>query len=203
MSAASDRHSLPLGAIRPCAPTRVLRPPSGDGWTHEVKADGYRIIARRDAGEVRLLSRPGRDWTRAFPRIARALGSLPRDVILDGEAIVLDANGHPDFHALRGRERRNALLLAFDCLAADGVDLRRAPIEERRGVLRNALRTAPDGLRLMEPFRGDGAAIFAHACALGLEGIVSKRAGSHYTCGPSLAWLKTLNPAYSRTRSAN
>ena len=199
MSAASDRHSLPLGAIRPCAPTRVLRPPSGDGWTHEVKADGYRIIARRDAGEVRLLSRPGRDWTRAFPRIARALGSLPRDVILDGEAIVLDANGHPDFHALRGRERRNALLLAFDCLAADGVDLRRAPIEERRGVLRNALRTAPDGLRLM----GDGAAIFAHACALRLEGIVSKRAGSHYTCGPSLAWLKTLNPAYSRTRSAN
>jgi bifunctional non-homologous end joining protein LigD len=119
-----------------------------------------------------------------------------RSCVLDGEAIAVDENGLSIFDALRYRRRdRDAVLCAFDLLELDGEDFRLRPLENRKATLADLLRGVPDGLAFNVHFLGDGAAIFAHACALGCEGIVSKRLGSHYRSGRVDHWLKIKNPA--------
>jgi bifunctional non-homologous end joining protein LigD len=178
----------------------VAKPPTGPGWLHEVKYDGFRLLGFKDGERVRLWSRRGADFTERFPRIAEAVRRLlPAErALLDGEAVVFWPDGLSDFAALltkRGGEK--ATLVAFDLLSLESEDLRLRPIEERREAL-SALVAGLDGVLFSEAIEADGALVFAKACELGLEGIVSKRAGSLYRSGPSRQWQKCKNPAFVR-----
>jgi bifunctional non-homologous end joining protein LigD len=180
-------------------------PPSGDTWVHEIKHDGFRVIARKDGERVRLYSRPGNDLTYRFPLIVEALASLrSRSCIIDGEAVCCDEDGMPSFDRIRYRRYdASVFLYAFDLIEVSGDDLRREPLEVRKATLKSVLAKAGPGLRLNEHIEADGPTVFAHACKMGLEGIVSKRKGSPYRSGRSPDWLKMKNPnAPAVTREA-
>ena len=180
-----------LGIIEPCLPSPAKAPPSGPGWLHEIKHDGFRIMARRDGAGVRLITRHGHDFTARFP--VSALSA--RSFLLDGEAIVTDERGLAVFDLIRHHcHGDDALLIAFDLIELDGEDLRRAPIEQRKRTLAKLVRRPHAGIVVNEVFEGDGDILFAHACKLGCEGIVSKRLGSVYRSGRSRYWLKVKNP---------
>jgi bifunctional non-homologous end joining protein LigD len=131
-----------------------------------------------------------------FPLAAAAIEALPvRSCVIDGEAIVCDDNGLAVFDLIRGHATNaSAILCAFDLLEVNGEDIRREPIEDRKRRLSGLLRLPHDGIALNEAFSGEGAVIYKHACALGCEGIVSKRLGSPYRAGRSAHWLKIKNP---------
>jgi len=118
---ARDRRQPP-GFIRPAQPVLSDKIPTGPEWIHELKWDGYRIVARRDGKRVCLWSRSGRNWTDAFPAIVAAIKRLPVGAVtIDGEAVCLLPDGRPDFHALRAKQAcRDARLVAFDLLEVDG-----------------------------------------------------------------------------------
>ena len=189
----------PTSFIQPCQPTLVANPPAGPGWLHEVKHDGFRILARKQGERVEVWSRRGALFRDRFPRIAEAVGALPVDnALIDGEAVVFLPDGHSDFAGLltkAGGER--ASFVAFDLLGLAADDLRQRPLEERRDALAQLVRGV-DGIVFSEALATEGAIVFAHACKLGLEGIVSKRAGSRYRSGTSRNWLKVLNPEFQR-----
>jgi len=183
------RHS-----IRAC---RVAeRPPVGADWIHEIKHDGFRILAHRQGRAIRLLSRNGHDLASRFPLIVEAVRSLPvQSCVIDGEAIVTDDKGLAVFDLLRERRHHvGAELCAFDMIELDGEDLRRTRIQERKRTLTKLLDRFQPGIVTNEYFEGDGAIIYKHACALGCEGIVSKRLGTPYRAGRSAHWLKIKNP---------
>jgi bifunctional non-homologous end joining protein LigD len=183
--------------IEPCLPSPAKRPPVGPDWFHEIKHDGFRILARRDSAGVRLISRHGHDFTSRFPLAAAAVAALPANsFLIDGEAIVTNAKGLAVFDLIRRkRHGDDALLIAFDLIGLDGEDLRRSPIEHRKRKLAKLVRGPHPGIVLNEIFEGDGEVLFKHACKLGCEGIVSKRLGSRYRSGRSPHWLKIKNPA--------
>jgi bifunctional non-homologous end joining protein LigD len=192
---ARTRLVLP-GFIGPCLPSPAERPPSGAGWLHEIKLDGFRLLARRDIAGVRLFTRRGMDWTDRYSSIAGAVAALRcRSCLLDGEVVICGADGIPIFDRLRYGRQGEALLCAFDLLELDGQDLRREPIETRKAMLAKLLRKAPVRLQLSEHIQEPGDIVFRHACKLGYEGIVSKRLGSAYISGRSRHWLKLKNPA--------
>ena len=183
--------TLPAGFIAPCLPMTAPRP-SGPLWLHEVKHDGFRVIARRDGERVRLYSRPGNDLTNRFPLIVEAMARLP-SCTLDGEAVACDDSGVASFNLLLHRKRDDhAFLFAFDLIELDGEDLRRQSLERRKFKLHRLLAHAADWIDGSEV---DAATVFEHARSLGLEGIVSKRKGSRYVSGRSPYWLKMKNPA--------
>jgi bifunctional non-homologous end joining protein LigD len=183
------------GFIEPCLPTKTDKLPSGGQWLHEIKHDGFRIIARKDGDRVRLC--PGNDFTRRFPLIAEALTGLrSRSCIIDGEAVACDDNGLASFERIRYRQHDgNVFLYAFDLIELNGDDLRRDPLQVRKATLASIVAKARPGIRFNEHIEGDGPTVFAHACKMGLEGIVSKRKGSAYRSGRSPDWLKMKNPA--------
>jgi bifunctional non-homologous end joining protein LigD len=172
------------------------RPPSRDGWIHEIKFDGYRIQMRVLDGEVTLKTRKGLDWTAKYPAIAKAAGKLP-DVIIDGEICALDENGAPDFAALQAAlsEGKTDLLVyfAFDLLFEGGDDLRTRPIIDRKERLQRLLSKAGNDarLRFVEHFEAGGEAVLRSACRLSLEGIVSKRGDAPYVSGRTDTWVKS------------
>jgi bifunctional non-homologous end joining protein LigD len=191
-----------VGFIRPCLPSPAQRPPCGPDWLHEIKHDGFRIMARRDGTGVRLYTRNGYNFADRFPRIVEAVSNLPvRSCFIDGEAIVIDERGLSVFDLLRYRRHDNiAVLCAFDLIEVDGKDLRGAPIEERKHALAEVLRRERNGVVFNVDYDCDGTIIFKHACAFGCEGIVSKRLGSPYRSGRFEHWLKTKNPAAPSVR---
>jgi bifunctional non-homologous end joining protein LigD len=205
MSLRSERTRPGLGIIEPCLPSPAKAPPSGPGWLHEIKHDGFRILARRDSAGVRLITRNANDFTDRFPFIATAVAEPPvKSCLIDGEAIVCDENGLAVFDLIRrhGAGER-AVLSAFDLLELDGKDLRRRPIETRKAVLAKLLNGSHLSLVLNEHYEEDGEIVFREACKLGCEGIVSKRLGSIYRRGRSPLWLKVKNPnAPAVTREA-
>ena len=188
--------SRPLapGFIEPCLPTPSDRCKSGPDWVHEIKHDGYRLIAWRTGDRVRLYTRRGFNWADRYPRIREALRSLPvRSITIDGEAVVSTADGKSDFDKLHsGAYDASVFLYAFDLIELDGEDLRPAPLERRKGKLENLLGHS-DGIMFSEHLDGDGATIFAHTCKLGLEGIVSERRDLPYRSGRCRAWVKIKN----------
>ena len=188
--------------IEPCLPSPGKRPPAGPGWIHEIKRDGFRIMARRDGAGVRLLTRKGNDFSRRFPLVAAALAALSaRSCLIDGEAIVTDQKGLAVFDLIRGRQpSAAAVLCAFDLLELDGEDLRREPIETRKSTLKSLLRGKHAGIAFNAHFIADGAIVYRQACALGCEGIVSKRLGSSYRSGRADCWVKVKNPAAPAVR---
>jgi bifunctional non-homologous end joining protein LigD len=153
-------------------------------------------MARRDSVGVRLLTRNGHDWADRYPAIVEAVNQLKaRSCLIDGEAVVCDANGLTVFERLRyRRDDRSVFLFAFDLLELDGADLRREPLETRKATLASLLRGSLPGLRLNGHLTHPGDVVFRHACKMGLEGIVSKRLGSRYRSGRSPDWLKFKNP---------
>jgi bifunctional non-homologous end joining protein LigD len=146
-----------------------------------------------------VLSRRGALFNDRFPRIAEAVGAVPvANALIDGEAVVFLPDGHSDFAGLLTKARgERASFVAFDLLSLEADDLRQRPLEERRDALARLVHGAA-GVRFSEALSADGALVFAHACKLGLEGIVSKRAGSRYRSGTSRNWLKCLNPEFHR-----
>jgi bifunctional non-homologous end joining protein LigD len=189
----ADRSPRPF---EPCLPRPATQPPAGSGWIHEIKHDGFRILAHRQGRAIRLISRNGHDLAGRFPQIVEAVGSLPvHSCVIDGEAIVTDDKGLAVFELIREhRHRVDAELCAFDMIELDGEDLRRTRIEERKRALAKLLGRFQPGIVVNEYFEGDGAIIYKHACTLGCEGIVSKRLGSPYRAGRSDHWLKIKNP---------
>jgi bifunctional non-homologous end joining protein LigD len=194
--------TLPAGFIAPCLPTKTTTLPSGSQWLHEIKHDGFRIIARKSDARVRLYSRPGNDFTRRFPLIVEALERLrSRSCIIDGEAVACDDNGVASFDLIRHHRANDSVFLyAFDLIELNGDDLRRDPLEVRKATLASILAKARPGIRFNEHIEGDGPTVFAHACKMGLEGIVSKRKDSAYRSGRSPDWLKMKNPACSAVK---
>src|SRR6185436_18174357 len=190
------------GAVRGVLPrtqplalaTVVEAPPDGDEWLHEIKHDGYRIVARLGEGEVQLVSRNGKDWTKEFPQVARAVLRLPAGtVLLDGEVAAVLPGGATSFQALQRRAMAGAAPLVyfvFDLLHLDGWDLRGVRLEERKTVLRRLLGSAPPALCFSDHVRGQGPAFFEKAREAGLEGVVSKRANAPYREGRGGDWRK-------------
>jgi bifunctional non-homologous end joining protein LigD len=162
---------------------------------HEIKLDGYRLMARIDRGRVKLLTRKGLDWTSKFPPLRKALEGLPVvTALLDGEVVVESESGAPSFTELQaelsaGRSDRFRYYL-FDLLHLDGMDLRGAPLLERKAALARLLDGHSGTLALSEHFEGGGATILEHACRLGLEGIVSKLKTGTYRSGRTKSWIK-------------
>jgi len=191
-----ERRRAGPGFSEPCLPSPAKAPPSGPDWIHEIKHDGFRLLVRRDAAGVRLITRNGHDFTSRFPFIAFAAGAVKaRSFVIDGEVIVPDDTGLASFELLR-RQRANAEAVhcAFDLLELDGVDLRTSPIETRKSRLARLLRGAHEHLVVNAHYEADGAIVYRQACRLGCEGIVSKRRGSLYRSGRSPHWIKVKNP---------
>src|SRR5262245_31087059 len=195
---------LPPSFIPPCLPTKASTPPTGEAWLHEIKHDGFRVIARKDGDRVRLYSRPGNDLTDRFSMIVAALAGLRvRSVIIDGEAVCCGDDGVPSFDRIRYRRHdASVFLYAFDLIELDGIDLRREPLDTRKTTLASLLKRAAPGLRLNAHIEADGPIVFAHACKMGLEGIVSKRKASTYRSGRSPDWITSKNPACEAMRRA-
>src|SRR5246127_4796312 len=128
------QRSLPTRVIAPCLPTKTDKLPPGDGWLHEIKHDGFRVIARKTGAQVRLYSRPGNDLTYRFPLIVETLSRLrSRSCIIDGEAVACDDNGVTSFNRVRYRHHGESIFLyAFDLIELNGDDLRPDPLERRR-----------------------------------------------------------------------
>jgi bifunctional non-homologous end joining protein LigD len=173
-------------------------PPSGPQWVHEIKYDGYRIQARIDGNNIKLLTRNNLDWTARFNGIAAALKELRLgSALLDGEIVVEDANGIPSLGYLQAdlKEGRQDRLRyhVFDLLYCDGFDLTRASLLDRKEVLEQILRQVPADfpIRFSEHLEQDGRTMFEHAGRLGLEGIVSKRKDLPYRAGRGDHWIKS------------
>lgn len=184
------------GFVEPMMPTLVEKPPEGPDWLHEIKYDGYRtqIVIAGKTG--RAFTRRGLDWTKKYQRIVDAARELGRDCHLEGEIIVQDAAGRPDFNALRSDIERGAggrlILYAFDLLSLDGEDLRARACEARRALLSDLLGSpaASFPIHFSEAHSGPGQAFFSAIERMNLEGMVSKKRNSPYRSGYTKAWLK-------------
>ena len=153
-----------LGFIEPQIPTLTDQPPDGDGWIHEIKHDGYRLLVL-DGRSVRAFTRNGHDWSDRYPGILAAAARLGcRSAVLDGEVIVQAARGASDFEALQQAIRRrphSLIFYAFDILHLDGNDLRRLPLIDRRAKLKKLIGEEGAGaMQFSQEFVGDGAALF-------------------------------------------
>jgi bifunctional non-homologous end joining protein LigD len=178
--------------------TLVKAPPSGEEWWHEIKFDGYRIGCRVDDRGVTLVSRNGKDWTAQFPEVVAAVRALKlHDALLDGEIAVLLPDGRTSFQALQnamhqGDVRATLVYFVFDLLRASGQSFEDEPLSARKARLERLIGSRRNGrIRLSEHIAGDGGALLARACALGLEGIISKRADRPYHHGRNSDWVKS------------
>ena len=183
------------GWVAPQLATLVGAAPDGSDWVHEIKLDGYRVLARIERGRVRLLTRNRQDWTERFPAVAEAAAALPvKEALLDGEIVALDRSGVSSFQALQqgveGKGGWSLAYVAFDLLFLDGQDLRGRPLVERKKALARLLRGRRGRLRYSEHFDAPGPEVHQRACRMHLEGIVSKRKEAPYVGGRGQAWLK-------------
>jgi bifunctional non-homologous end joining protein LigD len=183
------------GFIGFCDPAQRDRPPDGEGWGYEIKADGYRVQLHLRPDETKVYSRTGLDWTEEFGPIAAAAGRLKaQSAVIDGEAVVYGSNGLPDFQQLRrelGKRTSDRLRYhAFDLLYLDGYDMRSASLERRKALLQRLLTNAPSTFVFVEHLEANGNEIFRNACRMGLEGLVAKRLDAPYRSGRQDAWIK-------------
>jgi bifunctional non-homologous end joining protein LigD len=183
--------------IPPQLAQSVDRPPTGGGWAHEIKFDGYRTQLRIEGGAATLKTRKGLDWTKRFGAIAAAAKGWP-DAIIDGEVVALDDSGHPDFAALQVAlsegKTKDLVFFAFDLLFEGGRDWRADPLSARKGRLQELLAgqgaDATSAIRYVEHFEEAGDAVLRSACRLSLEGIISKRLDAAYQSGRTDRWTK-------------
>ncbi|WKZ33208.1 MAG: DNA ligase D [Thermodesulfobacteriota bacterium] len=185
--------------MRPALATLVDAPPSGGGWVHELKYDGYRILAEIREESVRLITRNGNDWTDRFQSIAGALSRLfLKEAWLDGEVVAIGEEGITSFeglqHALAMRTDEGLIYMLFDVLYYNGYSLMEAPLYERKLLAESILKSERADSRLLRfsgHVEGKGPEFFEHACTYRIEGIISKKRDSSYVEGRSRSWLKT------------
>jgi len=187
----------PPADLAPQLATAADTAPAGDGWLHEIKYDGYRLLCRIEGGRARLISRNGKDWSERFPSVVRAAESLPaRDAVLDGEVAVVRPDGRTSFqdlqNALSGETRGGSLrFFLFDLLFLDGANWMDVPLERRKERLAALLDgSSPETLQYSDHVVGNGPAFHRQACGYRLEGILSKRRDAPYRPGRSRDWLK-------------
>ncbi len=181
-----------LGFIEPALATSMDKVPSGDRWIHEIKFDGYRVQVHLVNEAVKVFTRRGHDWTKRFRKVADDAWHIGAgSAIIDGEIVVPTADGTTDFSVLQNELKGKStkiVLVAFDLLYLNGNDLRKLPLIERKKHLKKII----DGsdIQFSERFEFDGKEMFAHACKVGLEGVVSKVRDSHYPTGRGRDWVK-------------
>ena len=185
---------LPFKKSKPMLATLVKKALSGKEWIHELKLDGYRILAFLERGKARLLTRNGKDWSDKVPELIETLEEWnPGNLVLDGELVVMDENGRSDFQALQSYfkkpENKNVDYVIFDLLAAGDEDLRPKTLLERKALLEQLLRDSPAGLHFSS--HTEGSAIFDKVCEADMEGIISKKKDSSYHPTRSKDWVKT------------
>ncbi len=180
--------------IAPQLATLATDPPQGPDWLHEIKYDGYRAIAAVSSDRCRIYTRSGQDWTDKFAPVADALRQLKiKSAVLDGEIVVLDEHGRSSFQLLQRSLKDGSgplTYFVFDILELDGRDLRDQPLKRRKEILRKVLKAPYDVIRYSEDVTGHGERVFAQACRLGLEGIVSKESDKPYQSRRTKSWLK-------------
>ncbi|WP_259671892.1 non-homologous end-joining DNA ligase [Rhizobium sp. NLR17b] len=191
--------------VEPALAELKAHPPKGDQWSWELKWDGYRLAVHIEPQGVRILTRRGHDWTHRFPDIAEAARALgPATMIIDGEAVVLDDEGRPDFGLLQqslgasgksaGNRASDAILYAFDLIYLDGHDLRGVEYRSRRHLLEDTLSGSTGdvngAIRLSETINADPVVLLENVCRLGLEGIVGKNLDQPYRSGRTGDWVK-------------
>lgn len=184
------------GFVQPQLATLVSEAPDGNEWLHELKFDGYRMLVHITPGEVRFWSRNGKDWTEKFRNLIKVLKALPLNTaILDGEVVVVDKKGRSSFQSLQqsmSSAGATFVYQVFDVIYLDGYSLTRTTLVDRKAVLESLL--APDKsrgqLRYSDHVVGNGEKFFTQACEYGIEGIISKRAGSAYESTRNKNWLK-------------
>lgn len=191
----------PLAFIPPSEPVEQSAPPSGKGFVHEVKFDGYRLQLHKHGDDVVILSKNGKDLTARFRSIANALSAVKvKSCIIDAEGVALDAQGLPDFRALVGGQKHGKVAWCFDLLEIDGRDMRPFPLVTRRVRLQALLKRAGEEcLRYSDNFP-DAVALLAKLDSMKLEGIVSKKADQPYVSGKNRGWIKVKCHAW---RAAN
>jgi ATP-dependent DNA ligase len=164
------------GFIEPALATSIERVPNGTRWIHEIKFDGYRVQVHLINGAVKIFTRRGNDWTRRFRKVADDAWHIPAgSAIIDGEIVVPAADGTTDFSVLQNElkgKSKNIVMVAFDLLYLNGYDLRKLPLIERKALLKKTI--SGTDIQFSESFEIDGRQMFAHACKVGLEGVVSK-----------------------------
>jgi bifunctional non-homologous end joining protein LigD len=183
----AEATALP-GWIKPQLTKLVDQPPDGPDWLHEIKFDGYRMHARLDRGTVRLLTRTGLDWTRKYLGVAAAIASLPaRQAYLDGELCGVRPDGTTSFSLIQNASDTGngdtLVFFLFDLLHLNGESIGARPLQERKERLRVLLSGKGSPLHFSDYQIGRGRAFYDHACALKVEGIVSKRADAPYAPG--------------------
>ena len=179
--------------------TLAATPPKGDEWLHEIKFDGYRLLAFFADGEVRLQTRNRHDWTHKFPSIYASVGKFKvQSVVLDMEAVVLDHAGKSSFQAMQqalgdGGNRQSIEAYVFDLLYLDGTDLTAKTLISRKKILENLLKKSGDSrnLHYSDHVVGHGAEVIAKSCSMGLEGVVSKLTDAPYRAGRQKSWVKS------------
>jgi bifunctional non-homologous end joining protein LigD len=192
----AKRQALP-GFIEPALATLASSPPAGARWLHEIKFDGYRVQARIESGQVRLLTRSGLDWTKNFGRkILIDLQDLSvKSALIDGELVVETDSGASDFPALqadlsKGRTDRFAFYV-FDLLHLNGYNLQDARLVSRKKLLEGLIRDCRGAIRYSGHFEESGQLVLRHACRLSLEGVVSKLRDAPYRSGRGKSWVKS------------
>ena len=154
--------NAPPGFILPCRPTVADRPPTGPGWIHELKHDGYRLQVHVQDGRVRLYTMNGADWSKRYPRIVEEAARIKGHAIIDAEVVCLDRKGVAQFDLLHNRSNdAAALALGFDLLALNGDDLRKRPLIERKAALSKLLIRSKGGIQYVEHADGHGERMFA------------------------------------------
>jgi bifunctional non-homologous end joining protein LigD len=185
--------------------TSASKPFDRPGWLFELKYDGFRVLGIHEGERTRVLSRRGNDLAHCFPEIVACLRVLP-DLVLDGELVVLDEHGKPQFERLRRRALLKkhtsvehaasvepAAIFAFDILSLRGKDIRKLALVKRKAALENILRDS-QRIRPVQHIGEMGTRLYEAACSLGLEGIVAKRADAPYSAGRSRDWIKIRTP---------
>lgn len=180
------------GFVEPALASSIEKVPAGERWIHEIKFDGYRVQLHLANEAVRVFTRRGHDWTKRFKKVADDGWHISAgSAIIDGEIVVPAADGTTDFSVLQNQLRGKSdkiMMVAFDLLYLNGYDLRKLPLMERKAHLKKLIdRTA---IQFSESFEVGGAEMFAHACGLGLEGVVSKVRDSRYSSGRGNDWVK-------------
>ncbi|RXH05960.1 non-homologous end-joining DNA ligase [Bradyrhizobium vignae] len=180
------------GFVEPALASSIEKVPSGARWIHEIKFDGYRVQIHLANEAVKVFTRRGHDWTNRFKKVANDAWHIKAgSAIVDGEVVVPAADGTTDFsvlqNELKGRSS-SIVLVAFDLLYLNGRDLRKLPLFQRKTELKKII----DGteIQFSESFEMEGREMFAHACKIGLEGVVSKVRDSAYASGRGNSWVK-------------
>jgi bifunctional non-homologous end joining protein LigD len=181
--------------IEPALAMTRDKPPSGDGWLHEIKFDGYRLQIHLREGQARFYTRKGNDWTPRFKDLQEPLWHLPtHGAVIDGEVVLLSPEGVSDFDALgsdlgAGRSDRLSFY-GFDLMYLDGWDLRGCALIDRKRALQALIGELTGPVRYSWHIEGSGQRVYEDACRLHLEGIVSKRRHSRYPSGRTADWRK-------------